>query len=61
MDELLKAQGCTQGTVGERMSALTRDPRFLYPNTDAGRAELIAYLNGRDRRDPAATCRSSPS
>ena len=46
MDQLLKSQGFTQGTVGERMSALTKDPRFLYPNTDAGRAELIAYLNG---------------
>jgi uncharacterized protein (DUF885 family) len=46
MDRLLKSQGFTQGTVGERMSALTKDPRFLYPNTDAGRAELIAYLNG---------------
>jgi len=46
MDKVLKAQGFTQGTVGERMSALTKDPRFLYPNTDAGRAELIAYLEG---------------
>ncbi len=46
MDRLLKSQGFTQGTVGERMSGLTKDPRFLYPNTDAGRAELIAYLNG---------------
>ncbi len=47
MDAVLKAQGFTQGTVGERMGALTRDPRFLYPNTEAGKAELIAYLNGR--------------
>jgi uncharacterized protein (DUF885 family) len=47
MDEVLKSQGLTQGTVGERLSALTKDPRFLYPNTDAGRADLIAYLNGR--------------
>ena len=46
MDGLLKAQGLTQGTVGARMSALGKDPRFLYPNTDAGRAALIAYLNG---------------
>jgi len=46
MNQLLKSQGFTQGTVGERMGALTRDPRFLYPNTDAGRADLIAYLNG---------------
>jgi len=46
MDVLLKAQGLTQGTVGERMAALGKDPRFLFPNTDAGRAELLAYLNG---------------
>jgi uncharacterized protein (DUF885 family) len=46
MDQLLKSQGYTQGSVGERMSALTKDPKFLYPNTDAGRAELITYLNG---------------
>ena len=47
MDAILKGQGLTQGSVGERMGALTRDPRFLYPNTEAGKAELIAYLNGR--------------
>ena len=47
MDAVLRSQGLTLGTVGERMSALTRDPQFLYPNTEAGRAELIAYLNGR--------------
>ena len=47
MDAVLKAQGFTQGTVGERMSALTKDPQFLYPNTEVGRADLIAYLNGR--------------
>ncbi len=47
MDAVLRSQGLTQGTVGERMSALTRDPQFLYPNTEAGRADLIGYLNGR--------------
>ena len=46
MDALLRAQRLTQGTVGERMSALGKDPRFLFPNTDAGRADLLAYLNG---------------
>lgn len=45
MDALLKGEGYTTGTVGERVSALTRDPRQLYANTDAGKAELIAYLN----------------
>ncbi|WP_298691110.1 DUF885 family protein [uncultured Sphingomonas sp.] len=47
MDTLLKAQGLTKGSVGERVSALNKDPRFLYPDTDKGRAQLIAYLNGR--------------
>ena len=47
MDGLLKAQGMTKGTVGERVAALNKDPRFLYPDTDEGRAQLIAYLNGR--------------
>lgn len=46
IDTLLKAQGLTQGSVGERVAALNKDPRFVYPDTDAGRADLIAYLNG---------------
>lgn len=44
MDGLLKAQGLTQGTVGERMIALGNDPKFLFPDTDEGRAQLLAYL-----------------
>ena len=47
MDTILRAQGMTEGSVGARMSALTADARFLKPNTDAGRAEVIAYLEGR--------------
>ncbi|HLZ79472.1 MAG TPA: DUF885 family protein [Sphingomonas sp.] len=47
MDALLKGQGLTQGSVGERVAALNKDSRFLFPNTDEGRAQLIAYLNGR--------------
>jgi len=46
MDGLLKAQGLTQGSVGERMTALGKDPKYLFDNTDAGREQLIAYLNG---------------
>lgn len=45
MDMLLRKQGLTRGTVGERMAALGKDPRFLFPNTDAGRAQLLMYLN----------------
>lgn len=44
LDGLLKAQGYTQGSVGARVAALNREPRFLFANTDAGRAELLAYL-----------------
>lgn len=47
LDTLLKAQGLTTGPVGERLAALSRRPDQLYPNTDAGRAELIAALNAQ--------------
>jgi uncharacterized protein (DUF885 family) len=46
MDGLLRAQGLTQGSVGARMAALGRDPKHLFPDTDAGRAQILAYLNG---------------
>jgi uncharacterized protein (DUF885 family) len=45
MDTILRKQGIREGTVGERVQALNRDPRFLYPDSDEGRTELIAYLN----------------
>lgn len=44
-DTLLKAQGLTQGSVGERIAALGKDPRFVYPNTDEAKDELIKELN----------------
>ncbi|MBA3897321.1 MAG: DUF885 family protein [Sphingomonadaceae bacterium] len=47
IDAILKSQGMTSGTVGERVVALNADPRFLFPNTDDGRAQLIAYIKGR--------------
>jgi uncharacterized protein (DUF885 family) len=47
MEPLLRAQGLTRGTVGERMTALGKDPKQLFPNTDAGRAQILEYLNGR--------------
>ncbi|WP_312689147.1 DUF885 domain-containing protein [Brevundimonas nasdae] len=46
-DVLLKAQGLTQGSVAERIKALGDDPKYVYPNTDAGKAELIAKLNAQ--------------
>ncbi len=45
IDGILKTQGMTQGTVGERLVALNKRPDQLYPNTDAGRDALLAHLN----------------
>ena len=45
IDAILKKQGMTKGSVGQRLVALNRDPKQLFPNTDAGRAELIGYIN----------------
>jgi uncharacterized protein (DUF885 family) len=47
MDGILKSQGYGQGTVGERMGALTKDPKFLYPNTEEGKRQIIAFIEGR--------------
>lgn len=45
MDSILKTQGLTKGSVGERMTALGKDPKNLFPDNDAGRAQVIAHLN----------------
>jgi uncharacterized protein (DUF885 family) len=45
LDPLLKAQGLTQGSVGERLKALGEDPRYLWANTDEAKVELIKSLN----------------
>ncbi len=42
MDALLRSQGMTAGSVAERVQALAKDPRFLYPNTDDGRKQALA-------------------
>jgi uncharacterized protein (DUF885 family) len=41
MDTLLRAQGYTQGSIGERMLAMGAEPRFAYPNDAAGRAAIL--------------------
>ena len=45
IDTILKAQGYSQGIVGQRLRALYDDPKYRYPNTDAGKDQLIAHLN----------------
>ncbi|MEI9926654.1 MAG: DUF885 family protein [Sphingomonas sp.] len=47
MDTILKKEGYTQGTVGARMTALAKDPRFAFPENDAGRAEVMQILRDR--------------
>jgi len=47
MDAVLRSQGMTQGSVGERLQALTRDPRQLFPDTDAGKREAVAYVESK--------------
>lgn len=47
MDAALKSQGFTQGTVGERLLALTKDPNQLFPNDDAGKEKAVEYLSSK--------------
>lgn len=51
-----RALGMTKGSIADRFAALFRDPRNLYPDTDAGRAQEIAALNelvvGMEKRLP---------
>jgi uncharacterized protein (DUF885 family) len=46
-DTLMKTQGLTQGTVGERLQVMFKDPKFLFANTDEAKAEVIASLNAK--------------
>jgi uncharacterized protein (DUF885 family) len=47
MDAILKGLGSSQGTVGERMKALAKDPRYQFSEGDKGRAEIIAFIQNR--------------
>jgi uncharacterized protein (DUF885 family) len=49
MDTILRAQGLTRGSIAERVQTLSRRPDQLYPNTDAGRAQILADLNTQTR------------
>ena len=47
MDPILKSLGYTQGTVGARMQALAKDPRYKFAAGDPGRAEIMAFIQER--------------
>jgi uncharacterized protein (DUF885 family) len=46
LDAILKKQGLTQGSVSARLMALNNRPDQAFPNTDAGRDEILKLLNG---------------
>lgn len=45
MDEILTANGRTDGSVGKRMVELAKDPQFLFADSDEGRSQLLNFLN----------------
>ena len=47
MDPILRNLGYRDGSVGTRMQLLGEDKRFQFKEGDAGRAEIIAFMNER--------------
>jgi uncharacterized protein (DUF885 family) len=47
MDPILQSVGYTQGSVGERMTALGADPRYQFASGDAGRQQILAFVRER--------------
>jgi uncharacterized protein (DUF885 family) len=50
IDSLMRKIGMTQGTVGERLRAMYKDPKFQYADTDEAKETLLADLNARVQR-----------
>ncbi len=59
IDAILRSQGMTRGSVGERVVALNSRPDQLFSNDDAGRAQVIAYIKGKIAATRALTPRVS--
>ena len=45
MDPILKSIGYSKGSVGDRMTALAKDPRYQFADGDQGRQEIMAFIN----------------
>jgi len=45
MDVILIEEGYLKGSVGQRMVALNEEDRFLYQDSDEGRAQIISDIN----------------
>ena len=50
MLDILDSQGVAGGSFAERVRVVMEDPAHQFPNTDAGRAEMIAYLEAFDQK-----------
>jgi uncharacterized protein (DUF885 family) len=47
MDTILRGIGYTKGSVGARMQALQKDPRYRFADNDKGRADVMAFIQER--------------
>ena len=47
MDAILKDLGYAEGSVGLRMKALAKDPRFKFAEGDEGRKQILAFIEER--------------
>jgi uncharacterized protein (DUF885 family) len=47
IDTLMKQNGMTKGSVGDRLKAMYADPKYQYPNTDAAKEQLLNDLNAK--------------
>lgn len=44
MEPILRKLGYTSGSVGQRMAALDKDPRYQFSNDDKGREEILSLM-----------------
>jgi uncharacterized protein (DUF885 family) len=49
IDTLMKAQGLTKGSVGQRLKTMFSDSRFIAADTDDAKTKIIADLNAKVR------------
>ncbi len=50
LDVALRRVGLTEGAVGQRLSQMTADPRYRYPDSEEGRAALLHDVQARVAR-----------
>jgi uncharacterized protein (DUF885 family) len=47
MEPILQELDYREGPIGQRLLALNKDPRFLFPAGDEGRAQVLAFIQER--------------